>query len=47
MSGFFLSVLKVSVTLQAEVSLEEYFSRALFSLLNCKCSTDYSSCNRI
>lgn len=46
-NGHILSVLKVSVILQAEVSLLEHFSRALFSPLNCKRSADYGSCNRV
>lgn len=45
-NGHILSVLKVSVTLQAEGSLPEHFSTALFSTLNCKLSADYGSCKQ-
>lgn len=45
-NGHILSVLKVSVTLQAEGSLQEHFSTALFSLLNRKRSADYGSCKQ-
>lgn len=45
-NGHILSVLKVSVTLQAEGSLLKHFSTALFSPLNCKCSADYGSCKQ-